>query len=55
MNVLLTGERGLPLVHAAVNTFREFQLELEEQSPLTLYVEYSDSMIASIVLLPPIG
>jgi hypothetical protein len=53
VNVLVTGEKGRPLRHAIVNTLGEFQLELEEQNLLALYMQFSDSTIASIVLLPP--
>ena len=52
VKVLVTGDNGRLLRHLVANSLGEFQLELEEQKLLVLYIQLCDSGIASINLTP---
>ena len=52
VKVLVTGDNGRLLRHLVANSLGEFQLELEAQKLLVLYVQLCDSGIASINLTP---
>jgi hypothetical protein len=53
VSVLVTGDKGRPLRHSMINSLGEFQMDVEEQKLLAVYMQFSDSTIASIVLRPP--
>ena len=52
IGVLLTGENARLLGHTIVNSLGEFQFEVENQGPLTLYMDFPNSTITHIDLPP---